>query len=227
MKSIDDLVEQHELNHGGLCPGTLLALRMAVLGCALVGIEDPRGADRNRLVVWIEIDRWLADAVEAVTGARLGKRTLKFLDYGKLAATFLNIDTRKAVRIVALESSRRLADLRHPEIEDKFERQMRTYREAAEEELFEVTDVDVQLRAKDLPGHPRSRVICHKCGEAVNDGREINLPDKLTLCRPCVYGTYYHSTQQSEAVTRPLERASTALASTLPNSRASSSCHQQ
>ena len=197
MKSINDLLEQHEKTHGNLCPGTLLALRMAVLGCALVGIEDPRGADREKLVVWIEIDRWLADAVEAVTGARLGKRTLKFLDYGKLAATFMNLETGEAVRIVARESSRRLADLRHPEIEDKYERQMRTYREAAEEELFGVTDVEVQVRTKDLPGHPRSRMICHKCGEAVNDGREINLPDRITLCRPCVYGAYYHPQPKS------------------------------
>jgi formylmethanofuran dehydrogenase subunit E len=189
MEPIDDLLEQHELTHGNLCPGALLALRMAVLGCALVGIEDPRGADRNKLIVWIEIDRWLADAVEAVTGARLGKRTLKFLDYGKLAATFLNVETGEAVRIVARESSRRLADLRHPEIEDKYERQMRTYREAAEEELFEVMPSDIQLRAKDAPGHLRSRVICSKCGEGVNDGREVSLPDGITLCRPCVYGS--------------------------------------
>jgi formylmethanofuran dehydrogenase subunit E len=197
MESNDELLKQYELTHGNLCPGALLGLRMAVLGCALVGIEDPRGSDRDKLVVWVEIDRWLADAVEAVTGARLGKRTLKFLDYGKLAATFLNVETHKAVRIVALESSRRLADLRHPELEDKYERQMRTYWEAAEEELFGVTDVEVQVRAKDLPGHPRSRVICHKCGEAVNDGREISLPDRITLCRPCVYGTYYQPQHNS------------------------------
>jgi formylmethanofuran dehydrogenase subunit E len=196
MEPIDQLLEQYDLKNGNLCPGVLLALRMAVLGCALVGIEDPRGADRNKLVVWVEIDRWLADAVEAVTGARLAKRNLKFLDYGKLAATFLNVETGEAVRIVALESSRRLADLRLPEIEDKYERQMRTYREAAEEELFGVTDVEVQVRAKDLPGHPRSRVICHKCGEGVNDGREISLPDRITLCRPCVYGTYYQAQQK-------------------------------
>jgi formylmethanofuran dehydrogenase subunit E len=196
MKSIDDLLEQHELTHGNLCPGTLLSLRMAVLGCALVGIEDPRGVDRNKLVVWIEIDRWLADAVEAVTGARLGKRTLKFLDYGKLAATFLNVETGEAVRIVARESSRRLADLRHPEIDDKYDRQMRTYREAAEEELFEVMPADIQLRAKDAPGHPRSRVVCSKCGEGVNDGREVNLPGGITLCRPCVYGPDYQPQQK-------------------------------
>jgi formylmethanofuran dehydrogenase subunit E len=197
MEAFEVLLKRHELTHGNLCPGTLLALRLAVLGCAHVGIEDPRGADRNKLIVWIEIDRWLADAVEAVTGARLGKRTLKFFDYGKLAATFLNVETGKAVRVVALESSRRLADLRHPEIEDKYERQMRTYREAAEEELFAVTDVGVQVSAKDLPGHPRARVVCSKCGEAVNDGREISLPDGITLCRPCVTGTYYQPRQKS------------------------------
>jgi formylmethanofuran dehydrogenase subunit E len=196
MEPIDDLMEQHELTHGNLCPGVLLALRMAVLGCALVGIEDPRGADRNKLIVWVEIDRWLAGAVEAVTGARLGQRTLKFLDYGKLAATFLNRETGDAVRIVARESSRRLADLRHPKIKSKYERQMLTYREAAEEELFEVVAVDVQLRENDAPGHPVSRIVCAHCGEEVNDGREVNGPDGIALCRPCAYGPGYEPQPQ-------------------------------
>ncbi len=197
MEPIDVLLEQHELTYGNLCPGTLLALRMAVLGCALVGIEDPRGADRNQLIVWVEIDRWLADAVEAVTGARLGKRTLKFLDYGKLAATFLNVETGKAVRIVARESSRRLADLRHPEIESKYARQMQTYREAAEEELFAFVTVEARLRAKDAPGRPRSRVICSKCGEEVNDGREVTAQDESKLCRPCAFDNLSRDNQGS------------------------------
>lgn len=114
---------------------------------------------------------------------------MKFLDYGKLAATFLNLETGKAVCIVALESSRRLADRRHPEIESKYARQMQTYREAAEEELFEVVTVEVQLRENDAPGRPRSRVICSKCGEEVNDGREVNLEDGSTLCQPCGFAT--------------------------------------
>jgi formylmethanofuran dehydrogenase subunit E len=97
---------------------------------------------------------------------------------------------------VALESSRRLADQRHPEIESKYARQMRTYREAAQEELFEVAAVEVHLREKDAPGHPRARVICRKCGEGVNDGREVNLPDGITLCRPCVYGPDYQPQQK-------------------------------
>ena len=188
MESIDALLKQYELDHGNLCPGQLLGIRMAVLGCHLVGVEDPSDADQTKLIVWVEIDRWLADAVEAVTGARLGKRTLKFLDYGKLAATFLNVQTGKAVRIVALESSRYLADQRHPEIASKYVRQMNVYREATDEELFAVNVVEVQLNEMDAPGHPRSRVICAQCGEGVNDGREVSVHDGSTLCRACAFG---------------------------------------
>jgi formylmethanofuran dehydrogenase subunit E len=193
MRSIDALCEQYEQSYGNLCPGVVLGLRMAALGCSRVGLEDPRSAGRNKLIVWVEIDRWLADAVEIVSGARLSKRTLKFLDHGKLAATFFNVDTRKAVRIVALESSRGLADLRHPEIESKHARQMLTYREATNEELFAIEVVDVELNEMDAPGHPRSRVICFRCSEGVNDGREVRTQEGGTLCRPCAFQTMVKS----------------------------------
>ena len=183
--TIDELLNEYELTKGKLCPGALLGVRMAVLGCSLTGVDySGRNKDKN-LIVWIEIDRWLADAVELVTGARLGKRTMKFLDYGKLAATFLNLKTGDAVRIVARESSRGLAELRHAEIESKHERQMRTYREASDEELFEIMPVAVQLAPFDAAGHPLSRVICQLCGEGVNDGREVTLLEEVILCRPC------------------------------------------
>src|SRR6266478_1436659 len=197
MRSIDVLFEQYERSHGNLCPGVVLGLRMAVLSCSLVGLEDPRTAGRNKMIVWVEIDRWLTDAVETVTGARLSNRTLKFLDYGKLAATFLNVDTREAVRIVAIESSRGLADLRHQEMESKHARQMRVYREATDEELFAFNAVDVRLSEMDAPGHPRFRVICGRCSEGVNDGREVRADDGSILCRPCAFGTGPQSLQKS------------------------------
>src|ERR1051326_6744479 len=139
--TLDELLEECGRLHGHMCAGQLLGARMAVRGCRLVGIDDPRGADRKRLIVWVEIDRCMADAVGAVTGVRLGKRSLKFLDYGKVAATFLNRSTEEAVRIVALEESRLLADERYPLIEEKRDRQFRAYREAVDEELFKVESV--------------------------------------------------------------------------------------
>ena len=85
MESIDELLERCKQAHGHLCAGQLLGVRMALLGCDVLGIRDPRGSDQKKLIVWVEVDRCMTDAVSAVTGTRLGKRTLKFLDYGKVA----------------------------------------------------------------------------------------------------------------------------------------------
>src|SRR5919199_6432876 len=191
MQPLDELLEECGRLHGHMCAGQLLGARRAVLGCRLIGVDDPRGADRKKLIVWVEIDRCMADAVGAVTGARLGKRSLKYQDYGKVAATFLNTETGEAVRVVALEESRALADARYPEIESKKERQFRAYREATDEELFKVERVVVEYGEMDAPGRPRSRVICERCGEGVNDGREVRSADGLVLCRPCASGGYY------------------------------------
>src|SRR5204862_8280464 len=110
VQSLEEILGECERLHGHMCAGQLLGARMALRGCRLIGIEDPRGADRKKLIVWVEIDRCMTDAISAVTGVRLGKRSLKFVDYGKVAATFLNTDTGNAVRLVALGSSRALAD---------------------------------------------------------------------------------------------------------------------
>jgi formylmethanofuran dehydrogenase subunit E len=191
MPSLDELLEECGRLHGHLCAGQLLGVRMALLGCRLLGIADPRGADRKNLIVWVEIDRCMTDALSAVTGVRLGKRSLKYRDYGKVAATFLNLRTREAVRIVALDESRGLADARYPFLENRKERQFRAYREAAEEELFKVERVSVEYGEMDAPGRPLARVACARCGEGVNDGREIKTREGESLCRPCAQGGYY------------------------------------
>jgi formylmethanofuran dehydrogenase subunit E len=165
---------------------------MALLGCRLIGVDDPRGADRKKLIVWVEIDRCMTDAISAVTGVRLGKRSLKYLDYGKVAASFLNTETGEAVRLVARDESRSLADARYPLIESKKERQLKAYREATDLELFKVERVAVEYSLLDAPGRPQSRTICAKCGEGVNDGREVATGQGTTLCRPCAGVGYYH-----------------------------------
>ena len=191
MESIDILLKECERLHGHMCAGQLLGTRMALLGCKMIGVDDPRGADRRKLIVWVEIDRCMADAVSAVTGVRLGKRSLKYVDYGKVAATFLNTENERAVRIVALENARTLADERYPEIENKRQRQFRAYSEATDDEIFKTELVEVELSDFDVPGIPRSRVTCVVCGEGVNDGREVRDASGDPLCRGCHRGTYY------------------------------------
>lgn len=191
MEPLDQLLDECKRLHGHMCAGQLLGTRMALLGCELIGIKDPKGADRKKLIVWVEIDRCMADAVSAVTGVRLGKRSLKYQDYGKVAATFLNTESAEAVRIVALEESRALADARYPDIENKGERQFRTYREASNDDLFRVEYVQVSYSDFDMPGRPRSRVMCANCGEGINDGREVIGDEGQVFCRPCALGGYY------------------------------------
>src|SRR5437870_13098545 len=145
MKSLDEYLHDAEQAHGHLCAGQILGVRMAMLGLEKLGIDDPRGKDRKRTVTFVEIDRCATDAIAVVTGCRLGKRALKFRDWGKMAATFVDLEKDRAVRIAAKESSKTLAKRMYPELADKNQQQMRAYREMRDEDLFDVRWVKVNL----------------------------------------------------------------------------------
>jgi formylmethanofuran dehydrogenase subunit E len=198
---LSEFLSECEAQHGHLCPGQVLGARMAVLGCSLIGVNDPKGVDRKKLIVWVEIDRCMSDAVSAVTGVRLGRRSLKFMDYGKVAATFLNLESGMAVRLVALESSRQLADASFSHIMSKKERQMCAYTTASDKDLFKIEHVLIEVNQNDLPGHPKQRDLCSKCGEGINDHREVRREDGTILCRPCASGRYYHPVNSDNDLT--------------------------
>jgi len=176
--------------HGHLCAGQILGLRMALHGVNLLGLDDPAGKDRKRLVSFVEIDRCMTDAIGVVTGCRLGKRALKFRDFGKAAATFCDLQVNRAVRIAARESAKERARALYPEIPDKNQQQMRAYREMPDEELFAVEWVRVTIGAEDLPGYKAPRVVCAQCGEGVSFRREV-IHEGRTLCRACAGDRYY------------------------------------
>jgi formylmethanofuran dehydrogenase subunit E len=186
MESFDELLVKAEAAHGHLCAGQILGVRMALLGLERLGIADPRGADRKRLVTYIEIDRCATDAIGMVTGCRLGKRALKFRDWGKMAATFVDLESGRGVRVVALENSRDLARELYPQIEPKGRQQMMAYRELADEQLFREQPVRVHVDATELPGTKGERVVCSSCGEGVNFGRFIQR-DSEPLCLSCAH----------------------------------------
>ena len=176
--------------HGHMCAGQILGLRMAMHGLELLGVEDPEGADRKRLVTFVEIDRCATDAIPVVTGCRLGKRALKFRDFGKVAATFCDLKTQRSVRVVALESSKQRAREAHPEIGDKNRQQMQAYREMAPAELFAHQWVRVEIGPEEFPGYKGARHICAECGEGINFERQV-IRDGRTLCRACAGERYY------------------------------------
>lgn len=217
MLSLDEYLREAEVAHGHLCAGQVLGVRLAMLGLEKLGLEDPRGKDRKRLVTFVEIDRCATDAIAVVTGCRLGKRALKFRDWGKMAATFVDLNppasplepgsplkpafglsgsepghSPHAIRIAAKESSKKLAREMHPEIENKNQQQMLAYREMAEDDLFTKQWVKVELPAEEFPGYKGERIVCTDCGEGINFRREI-LRDGRILCRACAGERYYES----------------------------------
>ena len=185
MEPIEDLLALAETAHGHLCAGQILGVRMAMLGCRRLGIDEPRGRDRKRLVTFVEIDRCATDAIGVVTGCRLGKRALKFRDWGKMAATFIDIPSDRAIRIAARESSKELARALHPEIENKNQQQMLAYRELSDADLFSEEWVRVTLPAKEFPGYKGDRLACAKCGEGINYDRFVERGGQR-LCQACV-----------------------------------------
>ncbi len=184
------LLEESVKIHGHLCPGQVLGVKMSMLGLREIGIDDQKGKDRKNIIVYVEMDRCAVDAVRSVTGCSLGHRTMKFMDYGKMAATFVNLKTGKAIRVIAREDSRQKAKEYFPEIENKYEAQLQAYKAMPDEELFDVMEVKVEIKPEDMPGRPLKRVRCEKCGEYVQDMRDVQSKGK-TLCKACAYGAYY------------------------------------
>lgn len=190
MKTLDQYLEDAGKAHGHLCAGQVLGVRMAMYGLHLLGINDPEGADRKRTVTFVEIDRCATDAVGLVTNCRLGKRALKFRDWGKMAATIVDLSTGKAIRVAALESSKARAKEMHPELENKNQQQMLAYREMSDEELFSKEWVKVDLPEEEFPGYKGERIVCAECGEGIAFKREV-VRDGRTLCRGCAGESYY------------------------------------
>jgi formylmethanofuran dehydrogenase subunit E len=213
MQTFEALLHEAEVAHGHLCAGQILGVRMAMLGCERLGIDDPKGADRKRLVTFIEIDRCATDAIAVVTGCRLGKRAIKFRDWGKMAATFVDLASPLApvdetpvyrgVRIAALESSKQRARELYPQIENKNQQQMFAYREMPDADLFGEQWVGVPIHPREMPGYKSARISCEACGEGINYDREVRAMQDgavRTLCEGCAFpeGRYYQPLAQDE-----------------------------
>lgn len=164
--------------HGHVCTGIVFGTRIARIGLNYLGIEDPN--DNRDFIVYVEADRCIADAVAAVTGCSLGKRRLKWQDYGKMAASFVDMNTSQGIRIVTTAK-----ELPGEEVDP-----VAFWSAVPDEELFRIEPITVNLTPHDLPGKPSRRVICARCGEAVMDGRDV-LVEGDTLCKACAEGSYY------------------------------------
>lgn len=196
MKPFRDLLISSAREHGHLCPGQVVGVRMAMLGCRLIGLNDPTTHEQiKKLIVFVEMDRCTGDAVAHVTGVKLGRRSLKFMDYGIMAATFLNLETRKAFRVLSTEEARDLVPLYAPGVSEKSIQQLEAYQKMPDSVLFRVQEVQVPLEKYDLPGPTSRKVACTRCGQIIRDHREVEV-DGAALCKPCAQGAYFNNARE-------------------------------
>ncbi|MEN8809669.1 MAG: FmdE family protein [Desulfobacterales bacterium] len=191
MKCFTELLNESSAAHGHMCPGQVVGVRMALLGCRLIGLDEPTRRDQiKKLIVYVEMDRCTADAVAHVTGVKLGRRSLKFMDYGIMAATFVNLETGKVFRVLSTEDARSLASVYAPDVEGKSAQQLAAYKRMPDSVLFRVQKVRVRLDECDLPGPTRRKVVCCRCGQIIRDRREV-VEDGRILCKPCTEDCYF------------------------------------
>jgi len=196
MQNFETLLKGSAAAHGHLCSGQVVGVRMGMLGCRLIGLNEPRGQEQcKQIIVYVEMDRCTSDAIAHVTGVKLGRRSLKFMDYGIMAATFVNLETGKAYRILSTEEARDLVHVYAPEISEKSMQQLEAYLRMPDSVLFRVQQVQVPMSEFDLPGPTRSKVSCSQCGQVVRDHREVQVKG-MALCKPCARGAYFENPQE-------------------------------
>lgn len=190
-EKFEQLLAESVAAHGHLCPGQVVGVRLALVGLRLLNFAvPPTLPELKRLIIFVEMDRCTGDAVAHVTGVKLGRRSLKFVDYGIMAATFVDLYTHQAYRIISTEESRDLAAVYCPDQADRVQQQIQAYKIMPDAIMFRVQQVQVNLTPLDLPGPTRRKVVCQQCGQVVRDGREV-VRDGQVLCQPCAGGVYF------------------------------------
>ncbi len=194
-RELERLLKSASLFHGHLCGGQVIGVRIGMAGLRELGITDPHGRERKDFIAFVETDRCATDAILTVTGLTPGKRSLKILDYGKMAATFVHLPSGRAMRVHALESSmeKAMEVARTLDIADEKSAYLQALKELPEQELLGIREVAVHLDDCDLPGPPVRLAVCSACGEQVLDGRDVVI-DGEVFCKPCASGqSYYQS----------------------------------
>ena len=195
---LDTLLRQSEALHRHLCPRQVLGVRMGVYAGQLLALDLPQ-ADK-RLHTFIETDGCFADGVSVATGCWLGHRTLRLVDYGKVAATFVDSQTGQAVRIRPHLQSRQRAAAYAPGVTDRWRAQLVAYQVMPFEALFEVQAVALNLSMEALISRPGVRVNCAACGEEILNEREVILGGEA-FCRSCAGEGYYRAMDGAIALT--------------------------
>lgn len=187
--NLETLLQKSSSRHNHLCPRQILGVRMGLYGLNLLGFDAP--PPNKRLLIILETDGCFADGIMAATDCTVGHRTLRVEDYGKIAATFADTQTGRAIRLAPRSDLREQAARSQPQEARRYFAQLIAYRILPAESMFDNTLVRLQPDIRSIVSRPGLRVNCSRCGEEIINQREINV-DGAPLCRYCAQGGYYY-----------------------------------
>ncbi len=186
--NLQSLLEKSARDHSHLCPRQILGVRIGLYGAKLLGFNTP--PDKKRLLTIVEADGCFADGVAAATDCAVGHRTLRVEDYGKTAATFIDTQTERAVRVAPVLDVRQRAYAYAPEESRHYFAQMKAYQIMPDEEMLAAQEVSLAVPLAEILSRPGVRVNCYVCGEEIMNEREVKRQG-LILCRACAGSSYY------------------------------------
>lgn len=198
MSDLQAILAESSARHSHLCPRQVLGARIGIAGAAALGLEIPR--NDKRLLVIVETDGCFADGVEVATGCTMGHRTLRMEDYGKIAATFVDVKTDRAVRVAPRLDVRERAYAYAPEERRHYFAQLQGYQIMPDDELLFVQEVALKTPVAEIVSRPVVRTNCDRCGEEIINEREL-CRDGQVLCRACAEGGYYELVGQGKEQT--------------------------
>ncbi|MBI5928218.1 MAG: formylmethanofuran dehydrogenase [Chloroflexi bacterium] len=190
MTQLEALLQASAVLHIHLCPRQILGVRMGMYAAEILRIECPQ--TQKRLFTFVETDGCFADGISVATGCTLGHRTLRLMDYGKVAATFVDTDAEQSIRIRPRLDVRSRAALCKPDERSRWHSQLEAYQVMPLDELFEVEAVFLSISIEDIISRPGVRVNCSICGEEILNERESIIEGSM-LCRACTGDVYYHA----------------------------------
>lgn len=194
MPTFEELLYQSAILHQHLCPRQVLGVRMGLAAGSWLGLPVPQ--TDKRILTIVETDGCLIDGLAVATGCRVGRRTMRVLDFGKVAATFVDTRTGRAVRIVPGASTRKQAKDYAPEAQSRWEAYLLGYQRMPEAELLDMQEVALSVSLEKILSKDGYRVNCDHCGEEIINEREV-IQNGLTLCRACAGKRYYHPVEHT------------------------------
>jgi formylmethanofuran dehydrogenase subunit E len=189
IRSLEEILAESASRHKHLCPRQVLGARMGLFAVELLDLDFPRA--HKRLLVIVETDGCTVDGLIAATGCRVGSRTLRILDFGKVAATFTDTSTGASIRIAPSRCARSLAFEYAPHARNRWESMLYGYQIMPSPELFIAQPVHLITPVSEIISNAGRKAVCEMCGEEIINAREI-VKDGVVLCRGCAGEGYFH-----------------------------------